>query len=191
MSINYLSLPPESFISMLLFVDGAADWVQAVSSAFSALFSFVLLAGLYFTYRQVRDTNNWNRINNAFNFFTISGLAEQEKLLFDELMKIEIDLTSKSTPLSEDEMEKLWADAETFKATQDYLNLLENFAFGIRAGSLDEDCGYEINGPRLERISLVLAPFINRYQTSNGARYYKDLVMLNNKWISKRSKMIN
>jgi hypothetical protein len=169
--------------------DGSAAWIQAISEAFSALFSFILLAGLLFGYRQIRDANSWNKINNAFNFFNFSGFSQQEKEFFDVLMKLGIDLTTQTEELSSKELQKLWNDPNAYKITQDYLNLLENFAFGIRIGALDEDCSFELNCARIVRIAFIFRPFIKKYQVSVGsAAFYNELYSLYHRWEPKMGK---
>lgn len=167
------------------------DWIQAVSAAVSAVVSAILIYSLYLSNKQIKESNNWNKSNNAFNYSILSNLVVQDKTLIDTLQKVDFNFINNSVPLTDEQLKGLWEDDNNFKAVQDYLNLLENLAFGISAGAFDDKISFSLYAPRLIRVVTIFQPFIDKYRTeSQNPTFYDKLTNLYGIWrpqISKRS----
>jgi hypothetical protein len=154
--------------------ESVTDWIQALSSAASAIITAILLYQVSLLKAQVKQGSGqleqakrqlesgvqWNKLNAAFTYFNSDIVLQKERAAAKSLQGVGFDLYSSSTPLTNDQLAKLKENHDSFADTKDFLNLVEDYCTAVRIGAIDEDAAYAMMSGMVIRWNRLLGTFI-------------------------------
>ena len=133
--------------------------LQLCVSSLGVAVSFFGLVSIVLLYTQMRQTNQWNKLNSKYNWVDISVSSALERKLLDKTMVIGIDLVAGHI-LTDEDVQKITHDADANQAVKDYLTDIENLCSAVEIGAADGDLAYNVHSVRVAEAWLVFEKFI-------------------------------
>jgi hypothetical protein len=151
------------------------DWIQAVSSAVSAIVAIVLILQLSLLKKQLalgaehlkqakqelESGVQWNRLNAAFTYFNSDMVLQKERVAAKSLAGIGFDFYNSQEPLEPGHVEQINSSVDVFADVKDFLNLIEDYCTAVRIGAIDDDAAYAMMSGMVIRWAIILKPFID------------------------------
>jgi hypothetical protein len=154
----------------------------AVGSVLAALAIIAAFAQVREAKKQLRDNRTWNTMSFALTF-----LPSMEMLfrLEHELEKTFVRISSRTDPMSQDDIKKLYepTHAPTHLTLKAFLNALEAYCVAINSGLAHEDTAKRIYGYKLQRHYIELQPYIGHQRAiCHDNRIFSELEQVWKKW---------
>lgn len=119
---------------------------------------------------QIKQTTLWNKLRAEESYLRLSDM-DLQKAVLDAGKSIGIDLKARTTPITENDAQKIWNDDNTYTAVLTLLNSTETIAFAMNAGKVDMDVALEMHGFLISHLFKIYQPFIqkvrDRYQDNH------------------------
>lgn len=108
------------------------------------ILSFIGAASLYLLWWQIKQTSQWNKLQAQSAFH--SDAHSHFKALLRCGRKVGVDLKARTTPLTREELQKLWDDDDSYEALVEFINSLEALSAKVRMGIIDRDAAFSSHG---------------------------------------------
>ncbi len=130
------------------------------------------------------QTTKWNKLQAHASFD--SDMNEKATLLIKSANKIGVDLKARSTPLTEEEVQKLWNDDDTYHALVDLLNSIEDVSARFNTGTLDPDAAYSNHSLIVMNYYKVYKRMIDKFKERYGEEAFVEWEKLAQEWAHRR-----
>lgn len=137
-----------------------------------ALGTVIAATGLYLTYRQIRATVRWNRINATFTYLPDAIFAERERAVAREMTEFGIDLHQVDRELSPEAVTGIMRESRSFAVIKDFLNLFEGYATAYQAKAIDKDQAYVLVASQFIRYFTIFKPLIVELRKRRSSETY-------------------
>jgi len=159
------------------------EFSRDIIPIFQALFSLFGAIGVGLLWRQIKQTNRWNKINTQHHFLTLLPSKSDEIEIWKYVRELNDDGTGK---LTWGAAKEIHADSERWIQVKTYLDTFEYLAIAINNETLSEKYAYNSHAAIIIDINYVFDNYI-KYMRSccDDPLLYIELEKVALKWEAK------
>lgn len=138
------------------------DFSRDVVPILQFVVTTVGLISLWLLWWQIRESQIWNKLNTQHSITNPDTISRLDRQVCDALKKIGIAPTDLNRNLTDDEVNKVFANDDAYFAAKALLADLENMSAALSIGVADPDYSYAVHSSRLLRAYKIFKPFIEQ-----------------------------